>query len=227
MKSAKAQTTTALKTFAKSAVWIRDVDRWLASRASALSFRLRSLRPALELLMSSIAPTARATTADQPVALASGTTFSLTLAVHRRGDRGADGVGGLPDRIGVEMRIARRRSRRWVAEQRADHRQSEPAARADAGEAVSEIMKTKRVEPRATRYGAQGRCKSARGFAGSSPAITKLLRRGRARENGEGRGVQNDRFSFRSSRSGDAASRARRRRPSSARCKHLPQTACR
>jgi len=62
------------------------------------------------------------------------TTFAPRLSVHCGGDRRANGVRRLSDGIGVKVGVARRRRRRRVAEQLADHGQPKAGTCADGRE---------------------------------------------------------------------------------------------
>ena len=64
-------------------------------------------------------------------------------AIERRGNCRANRIRRAPDGIGVEMRVTLRGRRLRVAQKLADDQQTEPGARADAGEGMAEIVNAK------------------------------------------------------------------------------------
>ena len=72
-----------------------------------------------------------------------------TAAARERGRKMvADDVGRAPQRVGVKVRVARRRRRLRVAEKLADDRKAKARAHADRREGVTEIMDARTLEAR-------------------------------------------------------------------------------
>jgi hypothetical protein len=77
---------------------------------------------------------------------------SSVFPTHRGINRAADGLDRAPQRVRVQMRVAMRGGCLRMAQQLSDDRQAHGRARADAGEAVPQIVEAHAVEPSGLAY---------------------------------------------------------------------------